>query len=333
MQEETKKGEIVIYKSANGPELQIRMEGNSVWMTQAQIANLFQTDRTSIGRHMRNILKTAELREKSVCAIFAHTASDGKVYRVQYYNLDMIISVGYRVNSSRATQFRIWATQRLGDYLLKGYSINEKRLKEEHNTQLKELQKTVKLFQNVIATQRTQGYEKDLLNIILDYANTWSLLNKYDEGGLEIEGVSKKSSRVFDHEEVIKTVSRFKARLVARKEASQLFGQEVGNKFAAVLGSIYQTFNGLELYSSLEEKAAHLLYFVIKDHPFVDGNKRIASLMFLIFLVENNFLVNRKGERKINDSALVALALLIAESKPQDKEIMIKLVVNLIKNN
>lgn len=330
MTEETKKGEIIIYKAAEGPELEVRMENESVWMSQSQITALFQTDRTSVGRHIRNILKSAELEENSVCAKIAHTAADGKTYQVQYYNLDLIISIGYRVNSSRATQFRIWATQRLREYLLKGYTVNEKRLKDEHNSQLKELQQTVKLFQNVIEARRTEGYEKEFLNIIVDYANTWTVLQQYDEGKLEITDVSKKTSRPLDHEEIQKSIAQFKQRLAAKKEASALFGQEVGGKLEAVLGSIYQTFGQKELYPSLEEKASHLLYFAIKDHPFVDGNKRIGCLLFLLFLIENNYLNNKKGERKVNDTALVALALLIAESKPVQKEPMIKLIVNLI---
>jgi hypothetical protein len=163
--EETKKGEIVIYKAQTGPELRVQMDGETAWLTQAQISQLFDTDRTSIGRHIRNILNSSELRENSVCAIFAHTAQDGKIYKVQYYNLDMVISVGYRVNSKRATQFRIWATARLRDYLVKGYAINEKRLKEDHDIKMKELQDTARLFQNVLESHRAEGYEKDLLKI------------------------------------------------------------------------------------------------------------------------------------------------------------------------
>jgi prophage maintenance system killer protein len=333
MPEETKKGEIVIYKAPEGLELQVRMDSDTVWMTQTQISSLFQTERTSIGRHIKNVLNSSELRVDSVCAIFAHTAQDGKTYKVQYYNLDMIISIGYRANSKRATQFRTWATQRLRDYLLQGYVVNKNRLeqlKQEHNSQLKELQQTVKLFQNVIEARRTEGYEKEFLNIIVDYANTWTVLHEYDEGKLQITDVSKKASRKLDHVEIQKTIARFKQRLAIKKQVSPLFGQEVGGKLEAVLGSIYQTYGGKELYPSLEEKAAHLLYFAIKDHPFVDGNKRIGCLLFLLFLIENNYLNNKKGERKVNDTALVALALLVAESKPVQKEVMVKLVVNLI---
>jgi prophage maintenance system killer protein len=171
---------------------------------------------------------------------------------------------------------------------------------------------------------------KELLNIMTDYTNTWFVLNQYDKGELKIEGVSKKKPSVLDYEETKKSIAKFKARLMGQKQASGLFGQETANKFQGVLGSINQTFGGKELYPSVEEKAAHLLYFCIKDHPFADGNKRIGGLMFLLYLVENRYLLNRKGERKINDSALAALALLIAESSPKQKEIMVSLVVNLI---
>jgi len=331
MPEETKKSEIVIYKAQTGPELRVQMDGETAWLTQAQISQLFDTDRTSIGRHIRNIINSAELRENSVCAIFAHTALDGKIYKVQYYNLDMVISVGYRVNSKRATQFRVWATQKLKDYLLKGYAVNEKRLKEEHDLKMKELQDTAKLFRNVIESRRAEGYEKDLLKIITDYSGTWALLNKYDKGELGLEGVSKHKPAVLDYADLQKSIGVFKQRLGTKKEAGDLFGQEVGEKFKAVIGNIDQTFGGKTLYPSLEEKAAHLLYFLIKDHPFADGNKRIGSLVFMLYLVQNNVLYSaRTGERKINDNALAALALLVAESKPDQKQIMVNLIINLI---
>ena len=335
MPEETKKGEIIIYKAPEGPELQVRMDGETVWMTQSQIAGLFGIERAAISKHIKNIYNSSELSENRTVSKMETVQIEGgrSIKRqVEYYNLDIIISVGYRVNSNRATQFRIWATQRLRDYLLQGYAVNKNRLdqlKQEHNSQLKELQQTVKLFQNVIEARRTEGYEKEFLNIIVDYANTWTVLHEYDEGKLGITDVSKKPARPLDHQEIQKTIARFKQRLAAKKEVSDLFGQEVGGKLEAVLGSIYQTYAGKELYPSLEEKAAHLLYFTIKDHPFVDGNKRIGCLLFLLFLIENNYLNNKKGERKVNDTALVALALLIAESKPVQKDVMVKLIVNL----
>ncbi len=324
------KGSIIIYKDQSGPEIQVKLDKDTVWLSQAQLAYLFQKDVRTINEHIKNIFKEAELSENSVIRKFRITARDGKNYSVNYYNLDVIISVGYRVKSKRGTQFRIWATQRLRDYLVKGYAVNEARLKEQHNISLKELERTTHLFYNVLEGQRALGYEKELLKIITDYAHTWAILNKYDKDELKIEGVSKKVPLPLDYNEAKSYIARFKARLVKQKQAGSLFGREVGGKFQGVLGSIEQTFGGKRLYPSIEERAAHLLYFAVKDHPFADGNKRIGSLMFMLFLVANGFLMNRKGERKINDSALAALTLLIAESRPQQKELMIKLIVNLI---
>lgn len=333
MTEEIKKGEIVIYKDQEGPELQVQMDGDTVWLTQDQIAALFGTQRPAITKHLNNIYKSSELNEKSTSSILEHMGSTGQRYKTKYYNLDAIISIGYRVNSGRATQFRIWATNRLRDYIVKGFAINEKRLKDFENLQvkLKELESAHKLIQGAVANKRLEGYEKELLRIITDYADTWFVLNAYDKGELSLEGVGRKAGPALNYESLKKSIVKFKERLAAKKEAGSLFGEEVGNKFKAVLGNINQTFGGKDLYASLEEKAAHLLYFLIKDHPFADGNKRIGSLTFLLYLVENNFLYDKKGERKINDNTLTALALLIAESDPKDKDTMTKLVVNLIK--
>lgn len=333
--EEIKKGEIIIYKDSLGPELQVEMDGETVWLSQAQMADLFQKDRDTISEHIKNVYKEAELSQNQTTRKFRVVQSEGskQVEReVNFYNLDIIISVGYRVNSKRGTQFRIWATNRLRDYLVKGYAINAKRLRAAENLQLrlKDLENVHKVFQGVLENKRLEGYEKELLRIITDYANTWFVLNAFDKDELKIEDVTKRPARSLNHLELQKSIAAFKKRLMAKKEASDLFGREVGGKFQGVLGSIGQTFGGKELYSSLEEKAAHLLYFCIKDHPFADGNKRIGALVFLLFLIENNFLMNKRGERKVNDAALTALALLIAESKPADKAAMVKLVVNLI---
>lgn len=330
--DETNNTQIEIYKAAEGPQVQVKFDGNTAWLTLQQMADLFERDKSVVSRHIKNTFNSAELSSNSVVAKIATTGPDGKTYQVEYYNLDMIISVGYRVNSKRGTQFRIWATRRLRDYLLKGFAINEKRLKqfEDLRGSLKDLESAHKLIQGALENKRLEGYEKELLRIITDYANTWFVLNAYDKDDLKIADVSKRPARALDYLSLRKSIAAFKKRLMEKKEASELFGREVGGKFQGVLGSISQTFGGKELYPSLEEKAAHLLYFCIKDHPFADGNKRIGSLVFLLFLIENNYLYNRKGERKINDSALAALALLIAESKPSDKDAMVKLIVNLI---
>jgi death-on-curing family protein len=323
------KGEIIIYKAEQGPEIEVRVDQDTVWMTQADISRFFQTERSVITKHIQNIFKSAELSQNSVCAIFAHTAADGKIYQVEHYNLDAIISVGYRVNSKRATQFRIWATQRLREFLLKGYLINEKRLKENEELKLKELQQAVGLMQQALEIKRLEGYEKELLNIITDYANTWLTFYQFDADKLPLEG-QKRTAKYLDYEKVKKAVERFKTRLMKEKEASDLFGQEVSEKLLSLLGNIQQTFGNKDVYPTLDEKAAHLLYFAVKNHPFVDGNKRIGALLFILFLVENNYLLNRRGERKINDAGLTAVTLLVAESKPAQKDVMVKVIVNLI---
>ncbi len=329
--QETKKGEIIIYKAEQGPELKIQVEGDTVWLSMQQMAELFGKDKSVISRHIKNVFNSLELSPNAVVANFATTATDGKSYKVDYYNLDVIISVGYRVNSKRGTQFRIWATNKLRDYLVKGYSVNEKRLKEDHDLKMKELEKTVGLFQMVLGSQRAEGYEKDLLKIITDYAHTWALLNKYDKGELSIDRATKRTPENLEYSDVQKSIFIFKKRLILKKEAGSLFGQEIGGKFKAVLGTINQTFGGKLLYPTVEERAAHLLYFLVKDHPFADGNKRIGALIFMVYLIQNNTLFSLKtGERKINDSALAALTLLVAESIPKSKDVMVKLIVNLI---
>lgn len=334
MSEETKKGEIIIYKDNTGPQIEVKLEEGMVWASLQQIADFFGRDKSVISRHLSAIYKEGELDKKATVAKNATVQIEGGrevERRIEYYNLDAIVSIGYRVSSKVATKFRIWATQRLKDYLLKGYAINEKRLKEEHDVKMRELERTAGLFQQLLESKKAEGYEKDLLNIITDYAHTWAILNKYDKGDLKIENVSKKAPTVLDYKDLQKSIVMFKKRLMGKKEASELFGQEVGEKFLAALGNISQTFGGKELYPSLEEKAAHLLYFLIKDHPFADGNKRIGCLVFMLYLVQNGALYSAKtGERKINDNTLAALALLIAESKPGDKDNMVTLVVNLI---
>ncbi len=324
--------EITIYKDDQGPAVEVSFEGETVWLSQGQMSVLFQRDISVVSRHISNIYKERELEEArtSLKKANSHNLQIGLDKPTTYYNLDVVISVGYRVKSKRGTQFRIWATQHLRDYLLKGFLVNQERLKEQSQAKLKELEGAVKLLQGAVETHRLDGYEKELLNIITDYTATWVLLNKYDHDELEIENVTKRSVYKLDYEKVSKSIVQFKKRLMAKGEASDIFGAESGSKFQGLLGNIEQTWGGKPLYESLEEKAAHLLYFAIKDHPFVDGNKRIGSLLFLLYLIENRALYNKRGERKLNDNALAALALLIAESKPDQKEVMVKLIVNII---
>jgi prophage maintenance system killer protein len=328
--EKQQKGEMVIYKEDNSPEIKVTLVDDTVWLTQSQMAELFDRNIPTINEHIKHTYKSGELTENSVTRKFRVTARDGKAYNVEHYNLDMIISIGYRVNSKRGTQFRIWATKNLRDFLLKGYLINERRLRENQDAKLKELQQAHHLIQEALESRRLEGFEKELVNIITDYTNTWVILNEYDAGKLKISDVSKKQASYLNYEQVKDSVDRFRSRLIASKQATTSFGNEAGSKLRNILNRVKQHLDGVDAYPSTEEKAAHLFYFLITEKPFSDGNKRIASLIFILFLIENHLLYNRKGERRINDSALAALALLVAESKPSQKDVMVKLIVNLI---
>ena len=326
--EKIQKGKIIFYKTSKGPAIEVKLEKEMVWLSQTQIALLFGIQRPAITKHLNNIFKTGELNKNLVCSILEHTATDGKKYKTAFYNLDVIISVGYRVNSRRATQFRIWATNTLKDYLLKGYAINEKRLLSAQD-KLRELQNTISFLREKSKHKLLVGQEREILDLLSNYSKTLTLLEQYDKDTLKL--IKKgKSKFILEYVHVKSFIEEIKNDLLIKKEASDLFGQEYENKFKGIIGSIYQTFGNKELYGSTEEKAAHLLYFIIKDHPFVDGNKRIASFLFVYFLDKNNFLYRESGEKKINDNALVSLALLIAISDPKDKEIMIKIITNLL---
>jgi death-on-curing family protein len=326
-----KKGEIIIYKSKEGPKLEVRLEEETVWLTQKQMALLFDKGVPTINEHVKNIYKEGELQENSTIRKFRIVQKEGKreVERdVDFYNLDVIISVGYRVKSFRGTQFRIWATKTLKEHLVKGYTINEKRLLQAQN-QLKELQGVISFLEEKSKHKLLAGQEQEILGLLSNYAKTLTLLEQYDKQKITIKkkGRGKFILKLEEAQEIIKNIKR---ELLNRKEASDLFGVDSNGKLQGILKGIYQTFNGKELYPSLEEKAAHLLYFIIKDHPFVDGNKRIASFLFIYFLDKNEYLYKSSGEKKINDNALTALALLIAISDPKDKGILIKIVTNLI---
>ncbi len=327
-QKEFKKGEIVIYRSPQGPEIQVKLKQDSVWLDAHLIAKLFDVNRPAVVKHINNIYKTGELDKKSTCSILEQVAADGKIRKMNFYNLDMIISVGYRVNSKHATQFRIWATKTLKDHLIKGYTINEKRLLQTQN-KLKELQNAITFLQEKSQHGLLSEQTSEILNLLSSYVKTLTLLEQYDRGKLTAVKKSK-SKYVLQYDEAKRIIETIRKELLAKKEASELFGSENENKLKGIIGNIYQTFGKKELYPSLEEKAAHLLYFIIKDHPFIDGNKRIASFLFVYFLEKNNFLYRKTGEKKINDNALVALSLLIAISNPKDKEILIKIITNLL---
>ena len=332
VKKELEKGEIIIYEDKKGhAKLEVNLKDETLWLSQKQVAELFNIDRTVVTKHIRNVFKDKELDKKSVCAKFAHTAEDGKIYNVDFYSLDMILSVGYRVNSKRATQFRIWATQTLKKYITDGYIINAKRLEEKSYKNLAELQSAIGLLQNAMKSKKLELNEAEgLLQVISEYANSWVLLQQYDEGKLEIKKKKSRKSKMLSYEDAAVSINKLKSSLIKSKEATDLFGRERGDGLKAIIGNINQTFSGKELYPSIEEKAAHLFYFVIKDHPLTDGNKRSAALLFILFLQRNGFLLNKKGEKKINDNALVALALLIAQSNPKEKNVMIALITNLL---
>jgi len=322
------KGEVIIYTSKEGPRLEVRLREDTVWLTQKQMAELLDKDVRTINEHIKNIFSEGELNENSVIRKFRITAKDGKNYETNFYNLDVIISVGYRVKSIRGTQFRIWATNTLKEHLVKGYTLNEKRLLQYKNS-FQDLQETIALLQEKSKHELLAGQEGEILALLSNYARTLTLLEQYDKGKLTLAKKTK-SQFIITYEEARKVADQIKKELIIKKEASDLFGQENGDQFKAILGNIYQTFDKRELYPSLEEKAAHLLYFIIKDHPFMDGNKRIASFLFIYLLDKSDYLYKPNGEKKINDNALTALSLLIAISNPDEKEKFIRLITNLL---
>jgi len=323
------KGEIVIYQTSKKKvELKVRLEKETVWLTQKQMAVLFGKGIPTINEHIKNIFKEGELQERSVIRKFRITATDGKIYGTQFYNLDVIISVGYRVKSYHGTQFRIWATKTLKEHLVKGYTINQKRLLETRE-KFKELQSAIAFLQEKSKRELLSGQTGEILNLLSNYAKTLTLLGKYDKRKLKT-AKGEKAKFVLKYKECQRIVREIKKELISKKEASRLFGQGTGGEFEGIVKNLYQTFSGKELYKTIESQAAHLLYFVIKDHPFIDGNKRIASFLFVYFLDRNDYLYRNNGEKKISDNALTALSLLIAVSDPKEKDILIKIVVNLI---
>ncbi|MSM39372.1 MAG: cytochrome C biogenesis protein CycH [Geobacter sp.] len=317
--------DIIIYQTENGTtNLEVRLDHETVWLTQEQMAELFGRERSVITKHLRNVFKEGELDENSVRAKYAHTAPDGKEYQTQFYNLDVIISVGYRVKSQQGTRFRQWATRVLHDHIVKGYTVNEQRLREE-SAKLQEMQQTMELLARTLTTQElVTDTGRDVLRVINDYAYALATLDRYDHGTLAIEGTTRQELHVIDYTEGIGIVNAMKG------EFDGLFGVEKDQGFKSALGTIYQTFDGKELYPSVEEKAANLLYFIVKNHAFSDGNKRIAAALFIYFLGMNAILYRPDGSKRLADNALVALTLLIAESRPEEKETIVKVIVNLI---
>ena len=340
MADEEAEKRIVIYEGLSG-EVVFNMdaEGETIWATQAQIAQLFGVDRTVVGRHIRNIFNSGELDEAVVCAKNAHTSQHGaisgktQVHEVKIYNLDAIISVGYRVNSKKATKFRIWATKVLKQYLTNGVAVNERRLREL--TEKRELKKlhdvedVMALVRRLTARNELDAGEANgVLEVISKYAGSFQTLQEYDDGHIDLSfmGSRRKKGRELTIEMCMSAVEQLRASV----GGSDLFGKERGGSFEGSLAAIFQSYDGRELYTSVQEKAANLLYFVIKDHPFYDGNKRIGSLLFILFLTINDCHLTANGETKISDRALTAIALLIAESEPKEKDLIVSLVCKLL---
>ena len=321
-------GDIVIYQSEDGnTRINVNLQGETVWLSQQQMSELFKTDRTSISRHIKNIYKTEELDKKSTCAFFAQVQDEGfrKVTRkIPYYNLDMIISVGYRVNSKRGTQFRIWANKILKEYLIKGYAINDKITQRKYE----ELSQLVHILGRTISSQPELSNKEnlDLINVVTDYTYALDTLDRYDYQKLKIEKTTFENKFIATYDNAILTIQNLKEKF----GGSWLFGNEKDDSFKSSIGQIYQTFDGADLYPSVEEKAAMLLYLVTKNHSFSDGNKRIAATLFLWFMQNNGILYNSDGSKRISNGTLVAITLMIAESRPEEKDVMVKVVVNLI---
>ena len=319
---------IEIYRSQDGSiQLNVKLENDTVWLTQSQMAELFGVDRTSIVRHIRNIYKSEELDQNSTCAKNAQVRTEGHrsiLREIPYYNLDMIISVGYRVNSKNATSFRRWATSVLKQYLIKGYAINQ-QIKLDRYYELKDV---VRLMSRTVGLQEKVTSEEygGLFNVISDYVYALDTLDHYDYQSLSIQKTTKIEPFRATYDNAMEAINALKEKF----GGSQWFANEKDNSFKSSIGQIYQTFGGEELYPSVEEKAAMLLYLVVKNHSFSDGNKRIAAMLFLWFLNNNHVLYAEDGHKRIADNTLVALTLMIAESRTDEKDVMVKVVVNLI---
>ena len=323
---ETLNDKIIIYQSEDGKtQLDVKLEKETVWLTQKQIAELFGTKRPAISKHLKNIYASEELTEESTCSILEHMGNDGRQsYNTKYYNLDAILSVGYRVNSKNATRFRQWANSVLKQYLVKGYAINENIRKH----QIAELRQLIQVLGRTIQQQPTKTTDESnaLFDVVVDYTYALDTLDNYDYQRLHIAKTTKEEPFHATYENALHEIDMLRQKF----GGSVLFGNEKDESFKSSIGQIYQTFDGTELYPSVEEKAAMLLYLVTKNHSFSDGNKRIAATLFLWFMNNNAILYRPDGTKRIADNTLVALTLMIAESKTEEKDIMVKVVVNLI---
>ena len=321
--------QIIIYQTEDGQtQIDVRLDNETVWLTQKQIAELFGTKRPAITKHLKNIYASEELDEGSTCSILEHMGNEGKqAYSTKYYNLDVILSVGYRVNSKNATRFRQWANKVLKQYLIKGYAVNERLRKE----QIGELRQLVGMLGRTIQNQPLLSNDETnaLFEVVTDYTYALDTLDNYDYERLTINKTTKEEPFHATYENAMEAINGLREKF----GGSVLFGNEKDDSFKSSIGQIYQTFGGEELYPSVEEKAAMLLYLVTKNHSFSDGNKRIAATLFLWFLNNNHILYYPDGSKRIADSTLVALTLMIAESRTEEKDVIVKVVVNLINKN
>ncbi len=327
---ETKNGQIAIYQTDDGQtQIDVRFEQGTFWLSQAQMAEVFDKDSDTIGLHLKNIYESGELDEGATTEDSSVVRQEGKrqVRRsIRFYNLDAAISVGYRVNSRKGTQFRIWATQRLREYLVQGYSLNQQRL-EAQQEKLAELKQAIALSARLIHNKDlSTGESQGILAILEKYSHALTVLDDYDHQRLQVVGTRTLAHAKISYDEATQQIRLWRS----QENLGGLFGNEKDDSFKSSLGTIYQTYDGKELYPSIEEKAANLLYFIVKNHSFTDGNKRIAAAIFVWFLQRHDFLYNADGEKRIADNALVAFTLLVAESKPDEREMMVKVIINLI---
>lgn len=317
--------ELIVFRSADGETmLEVHLQDETVWLNQTQMTELFQRNKRTVSEHIRNVFKEGELEENAVVRKYRTTAVDGKSYQTNFYNLDVIISVGYRVKSKRGTQFRIWATSVLKDHLVKGYTLNQQRLAEKG---IYEAQQVLSLLADTLDNHDLVNDEgRSVLAIVNRYARTWRLLLQYDENALPLPEKGRSGGEPLQIDGVRAAIASLKQELAGKGEATDFFGSERSEALAGIIAGVHQTFDGKDLYPSVEEKAANLLYFVVKDHPFTDGNKRIGSFLFLLFLQVNDLL----GKKHLDNKALVALTLLTAASDPGQKDLLVRLIVNLL---
>jgi len=310
-----------------GVQLEVTLEQETVWLSQAQMSELFGTKRPAITKHLSNIYKSGELEELTTCSVLEHMADHGQRYKTKRYNLDAIISVGYRVNSARATQFRQWATTLLKQHLVQGYTLNQKRLQEQGI----EFEQVVQLLSQTLENQQLVSSEgAAVLAVVSDYARSWSLLQAYDEQSLSDQTAKQDEMQALELSPVLTAIAELKQILMAKGEATELFGQMRGDGLESAIATIEQGFGDEFFYPNIASRAAHLVYFVIKNHPLADGNKRTGSFLFLWYLRINQKFLAKPVEALVNDNTLVALALLVAESKPEQKELIIRLVQQFI---